>query len=280
MTAIKVAAERPIIADSMASAPSVEARLLDTAAPERAREIAMLPAPRITGVEFVRATPDMSLLRLDAGVDLAGRDDVALVVRGVGMPRRLRPLPSPNGHSDGRFSFAVPAPMRDGRFSFALGEIEIEIDKPPERTREDAIAAIALERAQKRVAELERALAKRAPAPPPSQAAPAAPAPPSAAEEERTRRLEEQLAQHRLVRAQLARELEELRSREHQIDNELAVARAERERLEEELRKEREAGRAEQGRLEETLEAARSRVNYLERRLVETQARAESAPPS
>jgi hypothetical protein len=228
----------------------------------------MTAAPAITSVELVRASSGTSLLRVDLGDGDGRRDDVTLVVRGVGLPRRVLPLPVPSTAGRARYAFGLSAELREGRFALALGEDEVPLDVPPERTREDALAAIELQRTRERLAALERELAGR---PDAGDA--------RGAGRDQTGRLQEQLAQHRLLRAQLARELEDVRRREQEVAVELEQAVRAREELEGELRTVREGSAAERAEFESALEAARSRVSYLERRLVEIRGRTTGSEP-
>jgi hypothetical protein len=229
----------------------------------------------VTRVEVVRASATTSLVRvdLDGAAELTG--GALLVVRGVGLPRRIAPLPTRHDRSGGvRLAFAIPSALRDGRFALQLEDREVALQAPPERSREDAMARIHLERAQRRLAELEAQIAAGQ-ADRPAAASASAPDAEVAQTGEQRARLEEQLAQHRLLRAQLSRELETVRSRTDQVETELERARQERERLEEELAMEQSQRADEQARLGETIEAARSRVSYLELRLVELQGRSQ-----
>jgi len=84
----------------------------------------------ISRVELVRATSASSLLRIDVqpGPPTGG---ALLVVRGVGLPRRLTPLPTqPQADGMVRLAFAVPLALRDGRFALQLGEREIPLHTP------------------------------------------------------------------------------------------------------------------------------------------------------
>ena len=227
-------------------------------------DMAARTSPRVAGVELVRASEAMSLLRVELDAAIAVQD-VLLVVRGVGLPRRLRPLPTADSADGGtRLGFAVATELRDGRFALQLPDSELPLPVPPERAREDAVVRVELERTRRRVAELESALG-------------AAPAFGDAPTTEADSRLAQQLNEHRLMRAQLARELEAARRRSAQAEAELESARAMRAELEHQLAAEQADRAAETQRLTEAVEAAHARVRYLENRLVELRNRGQIA---
>lgn len=236
-------------------------------------------SPAVSRVEVVRATPTTSLVRVDlenAGQLPAG---ALLVVRGVGLARRIAPLPTPaDAGNVVRLAFAVPGELREGRLALQLADREIPLQAPPERTREDAVAAVQLQRARRRLAELEAELQARDAQVGAGDAAQAVQREVDRldADDPLRARLEQQLAQHRLLRAQLARELEAVRARAEEVEAALEEARSERDRLEEELAVEQHDRADEHARLGETIESARSRVKYLETRLVELQGRSAS----
>ncbi|HWT92813.1 MAG TPA: hypothetical protein VN238_07435, partial [Solirubrobacteraceae bacterium] len=91
--------------------------------------------------------------------------------------------------------------------------------------------------------------------------------------EGRTAVLEQQLMQHRRLRAQLARELEAVRSREAELGDEMSRLTHERDQLAGELEAVRAASATSREAAESALDDARDRVAYLERRLIELQAR-------
>ncbi len=222
--------------------------------------------PRVVHTELVRASRTTSLLRVDVDNTPAGERDVALVVRdAAGATRRIPSLPVPASASGRvRFAFGLPAADRMARLTLAFGDgDELPLAVPPERSREDAVASVALRRARERMAQLERELEER------ERGIEAA-----GDEADGRERLEHQLAEHRVLRAQLARELQAVRKQTDEMQAELAHTVGDRDRLLEELEQERTSAAAERERLTERLQAAHQRVEYLERRLVEVQAQA------
>jgi hypothetical protein len=218
----------------------------------------MSPAePRVTRVDLVRASAQMALLRVDVDGLEAAPSNVEVVATKANEPeQRIFPLPTPSP-SEGptRFSFALPMTLRLARIVLVVDDFEKVLAVPPERSREDAVASVALREARARLAALEERVGGR----------------------EAPERVEQQLAELRLLRAQLSRELQSAREQSAAIEEELRREQFERERLAEELENERAGSMSEQERLSERLQRANARVEYLERRVVEVQA--QSARP-
>lgn len=225
----------------------------------------MSPAtPRVTRVDLVRASAQTALLRIDlAGIDEAPRDVALLVGSGDhGAPRRLDPLPTaPGGAGGARVSFALPTVLRVMQLRLEIDGVELPVVAPPERSMTDAVAGVALREARMRLAELEGRLAEQGDDP-------------AADTGEGRERLEQQLAELRLLRAQLARELQNARQQSEALAEELRQAEQERELLARELESQRAGSETERERLAERLQQAHARVEYLERRVVEVQAQA------
>lgn len=236
----------------------------------------MPAAVTVHRLELVAVTPGASLLRVElAGVDRAP-SAVSLVAEDGDDRRRLAPLPTPPDDGElQRVAFGLPTALRRGRLTLELDGTALPLEVPAERSSRDAVAAVALRQAHSRLAELEQALEERE-----HEAAVErrrlADAERALAERDR---LERQLAEHRLQRAQLIRELEGIRERGAAAEEDLAAARAQLAELDETLDAERASSQAEQERLAEVVARAKTRVDYLERRLVEVRAQAGRAEP-
>jgi hypothetical protein len=220
----------------------------------------------VTRVEMFRASEATSLMRVDLEGDPSLLADALLVVRGVGLPRRIPPLPTPQPEGAIRLAFAVPAAVLGGRFALQLADREITLQSSM-HSRDDAVTRMQLARTQRRLAELEAQIAADE-----AGVQPDRPGSGSTGARDHAR-LADQLAEHRVLRAQLSRELTSVRERAYELERELERTQSERERLEEELAHEQSARATEQAELSETIDAARSRVTYLELRLVELQGR-------
>ena len=217
---------------------------------------------RVAHVELVRASATTSLLRIDVDGAPENHRDGWLVIRdATGRERRIPSLPTPGGEEGRiRYAFGIAPADRLAHLTIVIGSLEMNVAVPPERSREDAVATVALQRARQRLAELETALEER-----------------EASIEQANAdggrdRLEQQLAEHRLLRAQLTRELKAIRAQTEDMQTELHNAVTERDALAEQLENERAGSAAERERLTERLQTAHQRVEYLERRLVEVQA--------
>jgi hypothetical protein len=227
----------------------------------------MSPAkPRVARVDLVRASARTSLLRVDvAGLDDEGHDVALLVGSGDhAPPRRLTPLPTaPGGVGGARISFALPTALRLMQLRLVIDDVELPLVAPPERAMSDAVAAVALRQTRARLAELERRLAEQG-----------IDAAASGDDDPLRARLEQQLAEHRLLRAQLARELQNARDQSRALEEELRRAEQERDVLAAELESHRAGSLSDHEQLAARLQQAHARVEYLERRVVEVQAQA------